>query len=183
MKKCEGVGAGGRSFWRWLQRIKGPPLLPGRCVPPRACGTLTRLAGGPLYNYLILANLNVCISDSLRFSFGCSHHHIQECLCKRVCLSGGLAAATSYEWPPGGFYQSQDCPTCEVWWAWCKQSRIRSLTLYWLMLWLYPALCPCFPKLAWQTLASTPGAACDLLGEAAAPQAGSRQHKATHKLA
>ena len=28
-----------------------------------------------------------------------------------------------------------------------------------------------------------PGAACDLLGEAAAPQAGSRQHKATHKLA
>ena len=38
-------------------------------------------------------------------------------------------------------------------------------------------------KLAWQALASTPGAACDLLGEAAAPQAGSRQHKATHKLA
>ena len=27
------------------------------------------------------------------------------------------------------------------------------------------------------------GSACDLLGEAAAPQAGSRQHKATHKLA
>ena len=51
------------------------------------------------------------------------------------------------------------------------------------MLWLYPALCPCFSKLAWQALASTPGAACDLLGEAAAPQAGSRQHKATHKLA
>ena len=52
-----------------------------------------------------------------------------------------------------------------------------------LMLWLYSALCSCFSKLAWQALASTPGAACDLLGEAAAPQAGSRQHKATHKLA
>ena len=77
---------------------------------------------------------------------------------------------------------SKDCPTCEVWWAWCKQSRIRSLTLYGLMLWLYSALCPCFSKHAWQALASTPGAACDLLGEAAAPQAGSRQHKATHKL-
>ena len=64
-----------------------------------------------------------------------------------------------------------------------KQSRIRNLTLYWLMLWLYSALCSCFSKLAWQALASTPGAACDLLGEAAAPQAGSRQHKATHKLA
>ena len=51
------------------------------------------------------------------------------------------------------------------------------------MLWLYSALCSCFSKLAWQALASTPGAACDLLGEAAAPQAGSRQHKATHKLA
>ena len=63
------------------------------------------------------------------------------------------------------------------------KARIRSLTLYWLMLWLYVALCPCFSKLAWQALASTPGAACDLLGEAAAPQAGSRQHKATHKLA
>ena len=50
------------------------------------------------------------------------------------------------------------------------------------MLWLYSALCSCFSKLAWQALASTPGAACDLLGEAAAPQAGSRQHKATHKL-
>ena len=48
---------------------------------------------------------------------------------------------------------------------------------------LYSALCSCFSKLAWQALASTPGAACDLLGEAAAPQAGSRQHKATHKLA
>ena len=35
---------------------------------------------GPLYNYLIFANFNVCISDSLRFSFGCSHYHIQECL-------------------------------------------------------------------------------------------------------
>ena len=52
-----------------------------------------------------------------------------------------------------------------------------------LMFWLYSALCSCFSKLAWQALASTPGAACDLLGEAAAPQAGSRQHKATHKLA
>ena len=50
------------------------------------------------------------------------------------------------------------------------------------MLWLYSALCPCFSKLAWQALASTPGAACDLLGEAAAPQVGSRQHQATHKL-
>ena len=77
---------------------------------------------------------------------------------------------------------SKDCPTCELWWARCKQSRIRSLALYWLMLWLYSALCPCFSKLAWQALASTPGAACDLLGEAAAPQVGSRQHKATHKL-
>ena len=64
-----------------------------------------------------------------------------------------------------------------------EQHASRSLTLYWLMLWLYFALCPCFSKLAWQALASTPGAACDLLGEAAAPQAGSRQHKATHKLA
>ena len=34
-----------------------------------------------------------------------------------------------------------------------------------------------FSKLAWQALASTPGAACDLLGEAAAPQAGSRSIK------
>ena len=51
-----------------------------------------------------------------------------------------------------------------------------------LMFWLYSALCSCFSKLAWQALASTPGAACDLLGEAAAPQVGSRQHKATHKL-
>ena len=42
---------------------------------------------------------------------------------------------------------------------------------------------PAFLSLLWQALASTPGAACDLLGEAAAPQAGSRQHKATHKLA
>ena len=41
----------------------------------------------------------------------------------------------------------------------------------------------CFMPLLWQALVSTPGAACDLLGEAAAPQAGSRQHKATHKLA
>ena len=47
----------------------------------------------------------------------------------------------------------------------------------------YSALCSCFSKLAWQALASTPGAACDLLGEAAAPQAGSRQPNATHKLA
>ena len=51
------------------------------------------------------------------------------------------------------------------------------------VVWLYSALCSCFSKLAWQALASTPGAACDWLGEAAAPQAGSRQHKATHKLA
>ena len=69
------------------------------------------------------------------------------------------------------------------WWAWCKQSHIRHFALYCLMQWLYSALCSCFSKLAWQALASTPGAACDLLGEAAAPQAGSRQHQATHKLA
>ena len=59
----------------------------------------------------------------------------------------------------------------------------RGCALCRLMFWLYAALCSCFSKLAWQALASTPGAACDLLGEAAAPQAGSRQHKATHKLA
>ena len=53
LQKCEGAGAGGRSFWRWLQRIKGP-LLPGRCVPPRACGTLTRLAGDPRYTIFSL---------------------------------------------------------------------------------------------------------------------------------
>ena len=59
----------------------------------------------------------------------------------------------------------------------------RGCALCRLMFWLYSALCSCFSKLAWQALASTPGAACDLLGEAAAPLAGSRQHKATHKLA
>ena len=56
---------------------------------------------------------------------------------------------------------------------------------------LYAGLCsgfillyaPAFLSLLWQALALTPGAACDLLGEAAAPQVGSRQHKATHKLA
>ena len=41
---------------------------------------------------------------------------------------------------------SRDCPTCELWWAWCKQSRVRNLTLCWLMLWFYSALCTCFFK-------------------------------------
>ena len=73
----------------------------------------------------------------------------------------------------------------------CQESRDTGLRHLSVGVVLYAGLCsgfillyaPAFLSLLGKLFASTPGAACDLLGEAAAPQAGSRQHKATHKLA